>query len=111
MRHVERLQQLQGPGASGRVRLPRQHGQQRDVVGRVEKGDQIRGLEDEPDAIPAQHPQVGDLPAIVVDDVAAEGHAAARRLDHRPQALEQGGLARPAGTDEADDLAGGDDSC
>ncbi len=66
VRHIQRFEQIQRPAPGLGVGLPGQHGQQGDVVGDVEKGNQVRRLEDEADAVAAQRPQVGNLPVVVV---------------------------------------------
>jgi hypothetical protein len=69
---VERLQQFQRAPRAIRRWVAGQHRQQRHVVGHVEERNQVRRLEDEADAVAPQRAQVGDLPAVVVDRLAAQ---------------------------------------
>ncbi len=100
--HVERGEQFQRTLARFAVGFASEHGQQRDVVGDVEEGNEIRRLEHEADLVAAQGAQVANLPAVVVDHLVAQSHAPGGRLDHRAQTLQQGALARARGADQPD---------
>ncbi len=67
---VERSQHRPRLLARLRVGHAGEHRQQRDIVGDIEERDEVRRLEHEADAVAAQRPQVGDLPAVVVDRLA-----------------------------------------
>ncbi len=102
--HVERGEQFQRTLACFTVGFAGEHGQQRHVVGDVEKGNEIGGLKHEADLVAAQGAQVANLPAVVVDHLVAQGHAPGGRLDHRAQTLQQGALARAGRPNQADDF-------
>jgi hypothetical protein len=74
--------------------MARQHGQQRHVVGHVQKRNQVRGLKHKTDAVTPQRAQVVHLPAIVINHLVAQCHAPGRGLDDGTQAFEQRALAR-----------------
>ena len=106
--HIQRGEQFQRARARLGVGHARQHGQQRDVVGHVQKRDQVRCLEDKADAVAPQGPQVVHLPALVVDDLLAQRHAPGGGVDHGAQAFEQCALARARRADEAHHFARSD---
>lgn len=106
--HVERSEHLQRSRTRLGIGDAGQHRQQRDVVGGIEKGDQIRRLEHESDTVAAQRAQIVGLPVAVEDHFAAECEPAGGRLDHCTQAFQQGGLAGAGRPDQADHLAGPD---
>jgi len=76
-----------------RIRYAGQHRQQRDVVGGVEKRNQVRRLEHKPDPITTQRAQIPGFPRVVENHLAAEGEFAGGRFDHRAEAFQQRGLA------------------
>ena len=88
------------------IGLPGQHGQQCDIVGDIEKRNQVGGLKHETDLVAAQGPQIWDLPAVVINDFVSQRHAPGCGFDHSAQAFEQGALARSGGADQSHDLAG-----
>ena len=108
MSDIKRRQQLHGTGAGPSIGLAGEHRQEGDIVGHVEKRDQIGRLKNESDPVATQRPQIGNFPFIVVDDLLADRHPSGRRFDHCAKAFEQGTLARSRRTDEADNLARSD---
>ncbi|MNC89463.1 hypothetical protein D3C83_54020 [compost metagenome] len=70
------------------VRYPGEHGKQRDVVDRVQERNEIRRLEDEPDAVAPQRTQIARQPTVVVGDLAAERDPPRCGLDDCAEAFE-----------------------
>ena len=110
--HVEGGQHVQRDRARLGVRHAGQHRQQRDVVGGVEKRDEVGRLEHEADAVAAQRAQVGASSSRCRRSprrprVKRPGG----RLDHRAQAFQQGGLAGAGRTDQPHHLARDRPSC
>jgi hypothetical protein len=96
------------PGAAARaaaVHAVELHGQG-DVVQRREEGDQVVCLEDEPDVLAAEAAHVDADPAIAVDRLAIYLDQAGAGIDDQADAQEQRGLARTAGAEQRDQLAG-----
>src|SRR5690606_1364941 len=78
----------------GRVRLAaRQRGRQRDVLGGVERGDEVERLEDEADLVAAERRELALAQRGEVD-VADEDLSGRERVEAR-QAVHEGRLARP----------------
>ncbi len=64
------------------------HGKQGDIVGHVQKGNEVRRLEDKTDLVAPQRTQIADLPSIVIDQLVTKGHPPTARVDDRPQSFE-----------------------
>ena len=78
---------------------------QGDIVGRIQKRQEIVGLEDEADLFQAHAAQIAPQPAVVVDHLAVEPHPSLVRIDDGADDVEQRALAGTRGSDKADHLA------
>ena len=76
------------------------------VVGCVEEGQQIVGLEDEPDLIEPKSPQIVPQPLLIIDEFTLQAHGTRRRIENAGDDVEQRCLARSGRPAQGDDLPG-----